>query len=88
MRTLLTLIAALGLLAIPAAAQEDEIVANLAGGRVIIHVAVDGIAFAAGINGLKYLAERAFCELGFDRGLARHEVEKDVLEGAAPSAPQ
>jgi hypothetical protein len=47
MRILLTLIAAFGLMAIPAAAQEDEIVANLAGGRVIIHVADDGIAFGA-----------------------------------------
>jgi len=31
----------------PAIAQEDEIVANLAGGRVIIHVAQDAILFAA-----------------------------------------
>jgi hypothetical protein len=35
------------LAAIPAAAQEDEIVANLAGGRVIIHVGADGIVFGA-----------------------------------------
>lgn len=32
---------------LPACAQEDEIVANLAGGRVIIHVAQDGIVFGA-----------------------------------------
>ena len=31
----------------PARAQEDEIVANLAGGRVIVHVARDGIVFGA-----------------------------------------
>jgi hypothetical protein len=47
MRALLTLFAALALTAIPATAQEDEIVANLAGGRVIVHVANDGIVFAA-----------------------------------------
>jgi len=33
------------LTATPASAQEDEIVANLAGGRVIIHVTRDGIVF-------------------------------------------
>jgi hypothetical protein len=47
MRLLFTLLATLALAAIPAAGQEDEIVANLAGGRVIIHVASDGIVFAA-----------------------------------------
>ena len=47
MRALLTVFAALALTAISATAQEDEIVANLAGGRVIIHVANDGIVFAA-----------------------------------------
>jgi len=46
-RILLLLLPVLTLAVIPAAAQEDEIVANLAGGRVIIHVANDGIAFAA-----------------------------------------
>lgn len=38
---------ALFLFALPALAQEDEIVANLAGGRAIIHVAGDSILFAA-----------------------------------------
>jgi hypothetical protein len=47
MRVLLTLFAALTFVAISVPAQEDEIVANLAGGRVIIHVANDGIVFAA-----------------------------------------
>jgi len=47
MRALLTVFAALALTAIPVTAQEDEIVANLAGGRVIIHVANDGVVFAA-----------------------------------------
>jgi hypothetical protein len=47
MRTLLTLLVALAFSALPALAQEDEIVANLAGGRVIIHVAADGIIFGA-----------------------------------------
>jgi hypothetical protein len=47
MRFLFTLLALFGFTAIPALAQEDEIVANLAGGRVIIHVAADGIVFAA-----------------------------------------
>jgi hypothetical protein len=37
----------LGLLPAPLPAQEDEIVANLAGGRVMIHVARDTIIFAA-----------------------------------------
>jgi hypothetical protein len=47
MRSLIALLALLIASAIPALAQEDEIVANLAGGRVIIHVAADGIVFAA-----------------------------------------
>jgi hypothetical protein len=47
MRTLLLFLAAFAFAAIPAFAQEDEIVANLAGGQVIIHVAIDGIVFAA-----------------------------------------
>jgi hypothetical protein len=47
MRTLLTLVVAVIFLALPAFAQEDEIVANLAGGRVIIHVASEGIVFGA-----------------------------------------
>jgi hypothetical protein len=47
MRFILTLIAALLLSASSARAQEDEIVANLAGGRVIIYVARDGIVFGA-----------------------------------------
>ena len=44
---MLLCLTALLLTAIPAAAQEDEIVANLAGGRVIIQVAGDGIVFGA-----------------------------------------
>ncbi|MGB7845371.1 MAG: hypothetical protein WBL63_07130 [Candidatus Acidiferrum sp.] len=47
MRFLLPLFASFLLAAVPASAQEDEIVANLAGGRVIIHVARDAIIFAA-----------------------------------------
>jgi hypothetical protein len=47
MRFLLPLFAALTLAVTPVSAQEDEIVANLAGGRVIIHVARDAIIFAA-----------------------------------------
>jgi hypothetical protein len=47
MRVFLTLLATLTFVALSAPAQEDEIVANLAGGRVIIHVAADGIVFAA-----------------------------------------
>jgi hypothetical protein len=47
MRVFLTLLALLSFAAISAWAQEDEIVANLAGGRVIIHVGSDGIVFAA-----------------------------------------
>jgi hypothetical protein len=47
MRTLLTLLVALAFSALPVFAQEDEIVANLAGGRVIIHVGSDGIVFGA-----------------------------------------
>jgi len=47
MRFLLPLLAALALAATPAFAQEDEIVANLAGGRVIVHVTRDGILFGA-----------------------------------------
>jgi hypothetical protein len=46
-RFLFTLFLSLSFAAIHASAQEDEIVANLAGGRVIIHVASDGIVFAA-----------------------------------------
>jgi hypothetical protein len=47
MRFLLTFFILFGHASIPASAQEDEIVANLAGGRVIIQVANDGIVFAA-----------------------------------------
>jgi hypothetical protein len=47
MRFLIPLLAAFFLALIPASAQEDEIVANLAGGRVIIQVARDSIIFAA-----------------------------------------
>jgi hypothetical protein len=47
MRLFIAIFVFLSLAAIPLAAQEDEIVANLAGGRVIIHVADDGIVFAA-----------------------------------------
>jgi hypothetical protein len=47
MRFLLPLLGALTLAATPAFAQEDEIVANLAGGRVIIHVTRDAILFGA-----------------------------------------
>jgi len=47
MRFLSLLLAALSLAAIPMQAQEDEIVANLAGGRLIIHVANDAILFGA-----------------------------------------
>jgi len=47
MRTLLTLLVALAFSVLPALAQEDEIVANLAGGRVIILVAANGIVFGA-----------------------------------------
>jgi hypothetical protein len=47
MRVMLLCLTALLLTAIPAAAQEDEIVANLAGGRVIIQVTGDGIVFGA-----------------------------------------
>jgi len=47
MRSFLISLFLLCLAALPACAQEDEIVANLAGGRVIIHVANDGIVFAA-----------------------------------------
>jgi hypothetical protein len=47
MRALFALLAALTFAAWHASAQEDEIVANLAGGRVIIHVGSDGIVFAA-----------------------------------------
>jgi hypothetical protein len=47
MRFLLPFLAALALAVTPAFAQEDEIVANLAGGRVIIHVTRDGIVFGA-----------------------------------------
>jgi hypothetical protein len=47
MRFLLTFFVLFGLASTPGSAQEDEIVANLAGGRVIIQVANDGIVFAA-----------------------------------------
>jgi len=47
MRLLSFILAFLALAAAPAHAQEDEIVANLAGGRVLIHVARDGIVFSA-----------------------------------------
>jgi hypothetical protein len=47
MRFLILLCIALFLVTLSASAQEDEIVANLAGGRVIIHVARDGIVFGA-----------------------------------------
>jgi hypothetical protein len=46
-RALSTFFLLLSFAAIHASAQEDEIVANLAGGRIIIHVASDGIVFAA-----------------------------------------
>jgi hypothetical protein len=47
MRLLLALLGTLFLLTAPALAQEDEIVANLAGGRMIIHVTRDAIVFGA-----------------------------------------
>src|SRR5277367_2485124 len=47
LRVFFTILAALGLSALPTFAQEDEIVANLAGGRVLILVGNDGIAFGA-----------------------------------------
>jgi len=47
MRLFIAIFVVLCLAAIPLAAQEDEIVANLAGGRVIIHVTRDAIIFAA-----------------------------------------
>jgi hypothetical protein len=47
MRPFLAVLLFLSFAAIHASAQEDEIVANLAGGRVIIHVGADGIVFAA-----------------------------------------
>jgi hypothetical protein len=47
MRTLLLLLTTLAFAAVPVSAQEDEIVANLAGGRVLIHVTRDAIVFAA-----------------------------------------
>jgi hypothetical protein len=47
MRFVLPFLAVLALAATPALAQEDEIVANLAGGRVIIHVTSDAILFGA-----------------------------------------
>jgi hypothetical protein len=47
MRASLLILSAFLTLALPAAAQEDEIVANLAGGRVVIHVATDGIVLGA-----------------------------------------
>jgi hypothetical protein len=47
MRLCIALLGTLLAFASPAIAQEDEIVANLAGGRVIIHVARDAIVFAA-----------------------------------------
>lgn len=47
MRVFFLFLAALLMVVGPAAAQEDEIVANLAGGRVIVLVASDGIVFGA-----------------------------------------
>ncbi len=47
MRFFLTIVFLASLAVLPTRAQEDEIVANLAGGRVIIQVANDGIVFAA-----------------------------------------
>ena len=47
MRLLLLLFSAMLLVATPVRPQEEEIVGNLAGGRVIIHVARDAIIFAA-----------------------------------------
>lgn len=47
MRSIALAFAAIFLAGLPASAQEDEIVANLAGGRVIIQVARDGIVFGA-----------------------------------------
>lgn len=47
MRALFALLAVLTFAARHVSAQEDEIVANLAGGRVIIHVGSDGMVFAA-----------------------------------------
>src|ERR1700739_2779449 len=47
MRIFLLVLAALVLAPTPARAQEDEIVANLAGGRALIHVTRDSILFAA-----------------------------------------
>ena len=47
MRSFLTIVFLASLAVLPTRAQEDEIVANLAGGRVIIQVANDGIVFAA-----------------------------------------
>jgi hypothetical protein len=47
MRSLFSLLLVVLAFAAPARAQEDEIVANLAGGRVIIHVTRDAILFAA-----------------------------------------
>jgi hypothetical protein len=47
MRILFLLLTILSLAGFPARAQEDELVANLAGGRVLIHVTRDAIVFAA-----------------------------------------
>src|SRR3974390_405684 len=47
MRFLLALLASLCCFIAAAPAQEDEIVANLAGGRIIIHVTRDAIVFGA-----------------------------------------
>lgn len=47
MRVLLLTLVAFSFAATPARAQEDEIVANLAGGRVLIHVTRDAIIFGA-----------------------------------------
>ncbi|HKF39742.1 MAG TPA: hypothetical protein VKB21_01580, partial [Candidatus Acidoferrum sp.] len=44
MRYFLVLVLAVSF-AVPGRAQEDEIVANIAGGRVLIHVSSDGIVF-------------------------------------------
>jgi len=47
MRLLSLALMSIGLVVLPTSAQEDEIVANLAGGRVLIHVTRDAIIFGA-----------------------------------------
>jgi hypothetical protein len=47
MRFLVLVLAMVSLAAVTAPAQEDEIVANLAGGRVLVHVTRDAIIFSA-----------------------------------------